>query len=177
MPNNSKSQAKPQKTRKLTKKQREFVSKYVITENGLQSALSAYDIEAENKNGIAAVIASENLMKPYIKDAIEIKRTTLKQALLDNGVDEKKIATKVKVLLDAEKVVRTYIKGDLTSEITEEDHNAIDKGLKHATNIYGIADPERERSGNTYNFFFIPDLRKKVSDVEAQIKQAMIENV
>lgn len=54
---------------RLTKKQRKFVKSFVETEgNGTQAALTAYDTTDPN---VAAVIASENLRKPNIVDALE----------------------------------------------------------------------------------------------------------
>lgn len=53
--------------KELTRKQEVFVSTYVATGNGTQSALAAYDTKDENT---AAVIAVENLSKPKIVNAL-----------------------------------------------------------------------------------------------------------
>lgn len=53
---------------KLTKKQKLFANEYIDTGNGLQSALVAYDTKDPNT---AAMIASENLTKPNVKEYIE----------------------------------------------------------------------------------------------------------
>lgn len=54
---------------RLTSKQRKFVNAFVETEgNGTQSALQAYDTTDTN---VAAAIASENLNKPKIINALE----------------------------------------------------------------------------------------------------------
>lgn len=55
---------------KLTKKQQGFVKDYVETGNGTQSALKNYDIEGKDPEKIASVIATENLGKPSIINAI-----------------------------------------------------------------------------------------------------------
>ena len=55
---------------KLTKKQQGFVKDYVETGNGTQSALKNYDIEGKDPEKIASVIATENLGKPSIMNAI-----------------------------------------------------------------------------------------------------------
>ena len=55
-------------TVKLTKKQQEFIEQYSKTGNGTLSALKAYSTKDENT---AAVIASENLRKPKIVEALE----------------------------------------------------------------------------------------------------------
>lgn len=53
----------------LTKKQKIFVKEYIQNNgNGTQAALEAYDTESER---VAAVIASENLTKPDIKNYLE----------------------------------------------------------------------------------------------------------
>lgn len=54
-------------SKKLTKKQKGFVKDYVETGNGTQAALKNYDTEDENT---AAAIASENLTKPKIEQAV-----------------------------------------------------------------------------------------------------------
>jgi len=51
-----------------TLKQRRFVTEYLKTGNGTQSALKAYDTEDPNT---AHAIASENLRKPTIRTLIE----------------------------------------------------------------------------------------------------------
>lgn len=55
--------------RKLTKKQKVFVENYADTGNGTFAAKAAYDIPQNNDN-LAAVIASENLTKPQIVQAL-----------------------------------------------------------------------------------------------------------
>ena len=54
--------------RTATKKQRKFAKEYVETGNGLQSALKVYDTNSPN---VAAVIASENLIKPNVRELID----------------------------------------------------------------------------------------------------------
>lgn len=58
---------------KLTKKQKGFVKDYALTENGTEAVMNHYDVK---DNIVAKSIASENLTKPYIREAIdEIKKT------------------------------------------------------------------------------------------------------
>lgn len=140
------------KLQKLTRKQRGFVDDYVINENGTQAALKNYDIESDKPEKVASVIATENLAKPSIIKAIEVKRQTLKSALEEQGVTPKKIAEKVDELLQS------------------EDGNLIDKGLKHATNIYGVEDPEKPKGINNYNFFFNETVQQEVKQMENKIK-------
>lgn len=56
---------------KLTKKQKGFVKDYLNTGNGQESALRHYDIEGKDKEAIARSIASQNLTKLNIREAIE----------------------------------------------------------------------------------------------------------
>lgn len=142
---------------KLTKKQAGFVEDYVNTGNGTQAALKNYDIESDKPERVAAAIATENLTKPDVALAIEIKQETLKSALQKQGVTPEKIARKVDQLLES------------------EDTNAIDKGLKHATNIYGVEDLDtKPKSANTYNFIFSAETQEKVKKIEEEIKSQLI---
>jgi phage terminase small subunit len=54
--------------RQATKKQRKFAKEYVESGNGLQSALKVYDTNSPN---VAANIASENLIKPNVRELID----------------------------------------------------------------------------------------------------------
>lgn len=166
---------KPKKLPKLTKKQAGFVKDYVETGNGTQAALKNYDIESSKPEKVASVIAVENLAKPSVALAVEIGQETLKSALQKQGVTPEKIAQKIDVLLEAQKVTRSYVKGDLVTEVIEEDHNAIDKGLKHAKDIYGVEDLDtKPKSNNTYNFIFSAETQKEIKELEAKIKQRLI---
>lgn len=59
-------------TPKLTRKQKVFVDAVVETGNGTAAAMQAYDT---NKPNVAAVIASENLRKPNVMEAIQSRIT------------------------------------------------------------------------------------------------------
>ncbi len=162
---------------KLTKKQEGFINDYVLDENGTRAALNNYEIESlHDPENVAAAISAENLRKPQIIAAIEIKKSTLRSAL-ENVVTPEKIAEKINTLLDAKRVTRTYIKGDMVTNVVEEDHNAIDKGLKHATNIYGIEDlEEKPKSNTTYNFIFSAETQEEIKEIENKIKQRLIQS-
>lgn len=145
---------------KLTKKQRGFVADYILDENGTQAALKNYDTKDYKT---ASVIAAENLDKPSIQVAIENARKTLKQALLDKGINEDYLADKVNTLLTA------------VDKEGNTDYTAIDKGLKHATNIFGIEDESpKEKIGNIYNLFFSSEVQNEVKQMEDKIKEALI---
>ena len=146
---------------KLTKKQRIFVAEYAKDENGTQAAIKAYDVKDAT---VAASVATENLRKPYITEAIEVKRISLKQALINRGIDEDYIAEKVDILLTAQ------------DENGKKDFTAIDKGLKHATTIYGVIDPsEKPQQVNTYNFLFSAETQADVRDLEDKIKMRLLQ--
>lgn len=66
---------------KLTKKQRGFVKDYVKTENGTQAVMNNYDVKDST---VAKSIASENLTKPYVLEAVNL----LKKSLADRIPDE-----------------------------------------------------------------------------------------
>ena len=156
----------PQKKPKLTKKQRGFVNDYVETENGTQSVMNHYDIESNKPEKVASVIATENLAKPIIIEAIENKRKTLREALIDEGITEKKIAQKVNVLLEAK---------DLEGNT---DFNAVDKGLKHASNFYGVENNEdKPKISNTYNFLFSAETQAEIKQIEDRIKSQLTKHV
>lgn len=148
---------KQKKLPKLTKKQRGFVEDYVLTGNGQKAALNNYDIEAKDPESVARSIASENLTKPNVALAVEIQTETLKSALQNQKVTPEKIAKKIDSLLE------------------NSDPNAIDKGLKHAINIYGIEDlNEKPKTNTTYNFIFNAETQEKVREIEATIKAQLI---
>lgn len=147
----------PKKKVKLTKKQRIFVKEYALTENGAQSALKAYNIKTRNNTlVVASGIANENLNKPYIAEAVEETRLTLKEALYNQGITPEKIGEKVGLLLES------------------DDENSVNNGLKHATNIYGVADVDKPKtSGNIYNFIFSSEAQDKIKSVEGEIKNLL----
>ena len=57
------------KPRPLTLKQQAFVQERILSKSGTEAAMKAYDIPPTDKN-MAAVIASQNLRKPAVAEAI-----------------------------------------------------------------------------------------------------------
>lgn len=155
--------APQRKIPKLTKKQLGFVKDYVLSGNGQQAAMNNYEIGGKDPENTARSIASENLTKPNVMLAVEIKQQSLKSALEKQGITPQKIAEKVDVLLTA------------VDKEGNTDYTAVDKGLKHATNIYGIIEPEG-KSGNTYNFILNPEVQSEVKKIEAILKAKLIQN-
>lgn len=124
------------KTKKprLTKKQKGFVKDYVLTENGTQSALKNYDTTDEHT---AAVIASENLTKPEIIEAV----TETKKRLADRIPDE--LIEKVMLEgLEANKVISANITYGDADEKTNDfieipDHQTRHRFLDSAIKVKG----------------------------------------
>lgn len=154
---------KQKKLQKLSKKQKDFVDLYVHTGNGQESALKAYEIESKDAANVARAIASENLTKPNIIEAIEVKRETLKSALEKEGITPTYIAQKVNTLLTA------------VDDKGNSDYTAIDKGLKHATNIYGVEDLDKPKE-NIYNFFFEPKFQQNIRNYDENFKNQLLNN-
>lgn len=150
---------KAKKPKKLTKKQRGFVNDYVLDEHGTKAALNNYDTD---KPEVANAIAVENLQKPLIIEAIEVKRKSLKQALVDAGINEDYLAQKVNVLLTA------------TDEKGKTDFTAVDKGLKHALAINGVTPEEDRPKGNTYNILFNTQVQADIKKIDDVIKAQLI---
>lgn len=154
-------QTQPQASQlpRLTKKQDLFATAMAKTNDPVTAAQVAYDVNGPDS---ARAIASRLLQNAPVMQVVEAKRKTLKQALIDRGIDGDKIAEKVEVLLEA------------TDEDGNTDYNAVDKGLKHATAIYGVMSPEdMPKTQNIYNFVFTDEGRARISTVEAEIKEAL----
>lgn len=150
-----------QKLQPLKKREKIFVKKFVeLDENGARAAYETYPKRTPNA---ARVKAHALLIKPNIIAAVEAERETLKSALEKNGITPDYLAKKVNILLTAK------------DKEGFKDYTAIDKGLKHATNIYGV-EPLDSKSQNfqTYNFIFNSETQSKVKELEEAIKQRLI---
>ncbi len=141
--------------KKLTKKRQGFVKDYVLNgENGQEAAKANFDVSNDNS---ARAVASELLTIPNVIEAIEVERETLKSALEKEGVTPSKVAKKINALLDS------------------EDEHIVDKGLKHATSIYGLEDDKEKPKGNTsYTFVFNEQTQEKIKAIEAEIKHNLL---
>lgn len=137
-------------SKKLTHKQRKFVKEFVATEgNGTQAALAAYDT---NDAHVAAAIASENLTKPAILNALE---NALPDELLAKIHREGLFSTKP--IYDKE--------GSLIGE--DADFNARHKYLETAYKLKGSFAPEKRLNVNVEVEAspVINDLTKKLNDI------------
>lgn len=125
--------------RKLTKKQKIFIQEYLETGNGVQSALKAYDT---NDYGTGAVIASDNLKKPNIREYLESKAEVVAEVIFNLAIS----AENETVQLNASKDI-----------------------LDRAG--YKAFEPEQGKTQvNTYNFLFSPETQADVAEIEARIK-------
>lgn len=153
-------QLKPKKKeKKLSKQDLIFVEKVVKENNLTKAAQESYKMSNPRS---AAVKAQRMLTNDNVVEAIEVKRQSLKEALISEGITEKYLAQKVNVLLTA------------TNEKGQEDYTAIDKGLKHATNIYGVVEAPKSEGGNTYNFLFSPETQADIKALEDKIKARLL---
>jgi hypothetical protein len=105
---------------KLKIKEKEFVDKFIENnENATKTVKEVFKIENDD---YARLKGHRLITKDNVIEAIEVKRKSLKQALIEQGITEDYLAGKVNVLLNAV---------DKEGEI---DYTAVDKGLKHAEN-------------------------------------------
>ena len=76
-------------SRTLTKKQRSFVKEYAKNENGTQAVIKAkYDVK---DSIVAKSIATENLTKPYIIEAVKLEKQSLADSIPDELLTERHI--------------------------------------------------------------------------------------
>ena len=112
---------------KLTKKEKGFVSDFIETGNGVQSALKNYDTEDYSTAG---VIAHENLKKPKIIKAIH-------EALPDDLLAEKHLE-----LLNKKEVILIHGKENKI-EFTEQPHSDVKGALDMAYKLKGAYAAEK----------------------------------
>lgn len=93
---------------------------------------------------------------------VALEELGLKKALLAQGISPQKIAQKINVLLEAK------------DRFKKDDYTAIDKGLKHATAIFGVIQEKPPEGGKTtYNFIFSTEVQQKVREMESEIKSLL----
>jgi len=93
-----------------------------------------------------------------------LAETGLKEALEAKGINPNKIADKINVLLNA------------VNKEGHDDYTAIDKGLKHATAIYGITEDKQSENKTTYNFLFSNEAQAQVAIINENIKRLLTNN-
>lgn len=92
---------------------------------------------------------------------IAIAEIGLKEALISQGINPKRIAEKIDVLLNG------------VDREGNNDYTAIDKGLKHATAIYGITE-ETKNTTNVYNFVNNPMFLEKIKSYDTNYKNQVL---
>lgn len=107
-----------------------------------------------------------------------LAETGLKNALIAKGITPEKIAEKIDVLLEAKKPIYEEVDGEMQHVGDEVDFTAVDKGLKHATAIYGVlGDAKPPVTVQTYNFIFSPEVQAEVREMEAKIKARLVKPI
>ena len=128
----------PKDKRGLTVKQKKFVKAYVANDgNGQEAAKQVYDVR---NDGIARSIASENLTKPNIKDAIE-------QALIKHEIT---MDAAVKPIADG-LVANKQSFTDDEGTVTTPDHSVRLKASAMALKLMGA---DKDENKGTINFNF-----------------------
>ncbi len=160
------------KEKRLSKKEREFIKLYLETGNGTKSALEVYDTD---KYHTAGVIATENLAKPKIQNAIQealtdeilaekhnqlLNASTITQTYFDKEIDDEEIRDFVKDIPGA-KLFRIVTKDDKKiAYIRTPDANIRDKALDKAYKIRGHYAPEKKEITGTG--LFDPEVKKRM---------------
>lgn len=133
-------------------------------ENLLQSTPKSTGQVLENIGYSKGVTETPNMVLGTEGFKQALAETGLKKALEKAGINPDKIAEKINILLNA------------ADKEGNSDFTAIDKGLKHATAIYGITEePVKNPSNNTYNFLFSAETQADVKAIEDKIKARLIQ--
>lgn len=119
--------------------------------------LEAAGYAAKSVEDTARIVLSEGVQAA-------LQETGLKDALMRSGVTPEKIASKINLLLDAR------------NKDGDDDFNAIDKGLRHATAIHGVIQDRSSSSSQTYNFVFAAGTQESVKEFEEKLKARILEN-
>lgn len=125
---------------KLTRKEILFLKEVAKGKTGTEAALVAYDTNDPNT---AAVISSENLRKPKLKEALE-------QAYDKAGITAQSIAD---VLSDAMLATKTATVAGEVIPSTQPDHGVRVTAARTAAQLIGAGkDPDDPSGGPTFNF-------------------------
>jgi phage terminase small subunit len=120
---------------------------------------------------VAAAIASENLRKPDVLEAIEETKKKLVEYL--------PIDMLARVHVSGLEATRTIAIGQGADATTEEipDYVARHKYLDSAYKIHGayVSEPEKNGHGNTYNFFGNTQVRAVTVKYEEDLKKLLYE--
>ncbi len=145
------------KETKLKPKEREFVER--LPHNNFNGTKTVKQVFKTKNDGYARFKAHELITKPNVKKALEVKVQTLKEALIAKGITPERIADRIDLLLDS------------------DEYQAVDKGLTHATKIYGVEDLQHPQSGNTYNILFASETQAEIKAFESKLKAKLLGDV
>lgn len=123
---------------KLTPKQKVFVTEVAKGKSGTQAALTAYDTDSPKT---ASVIATENLAKPSVKQALE-------PIFAKHDINLDSAIAPIGQALKAQKVIITGQGDQAFAEVVDDVELRL-KGSDRALKLLGI---NQEVSGNTFNF-------------------------
>lgn len=151
----------------LTKKEKGFVKDYVETENGTQSVLNNYDTEDANSAG---VIASQNLKKVRIQEAIQELKSTIAEAL----PDELLIAKHLEGLEAGKTIYRNNVSTKEVEEVGyEPDYLVRHKYLDSAYKIKGSYAAEKSVNLNLTANVADPKALEIARKYEEEIKKGL----
>ena len=124
--------------RKLTKKEKGFVRDYVETGNGTVAALKNYNV---NSTKTAGSIATENLTKPVIIEAIKNLANEIPNKLVIEKHLELLKRTEIRVINDSDGNPKVFDTG-------KADINALHYGLDMAYKLKGSYAPIKQVNAN-----------------------------
>lgn len=90
----------------------------------------------ENKGNVSKSMREVGYSAKHAKNPQQITSSPTFQALLDEFLPEQHLSQKHREFLDAKKIIRTYVKGDLKETTEETDGNAV-KALDMAYKLRG----------------------------------------
>ncbi len=140
----------------LKPKEQEFVSR-LLTNNG-NRALTVKQVFGIMDNNHASVKGLRLVRKGNIKQALDHEQDSLKSALVKQGITPENIASKIGFLLE------------------HADPAVVDKGVKHAKDIYGIHEQVARKvtANTTYNFLFNSEVQAEIKAIEEKIKEKLL---
>lgn len=160
---------------KLSRKEKGYITDFIVTENGTQSALNNYDT---TNYKTASAISSENLDKPRIQQAIEIVKTHYAERFSEEDIYDKHQALLNKKIWDRELIEDEYGNKTIKRIETDEiDPVAVKAGLDMFYKIKGSYAPDKIQvptDAKTYNFYFDPAFQKNIKQYEDNLKQQIL---
>lgn len=116
---------------RLSKKEKGFVKDFMKSDNACQSVMKNYNVK---KRDTASVMAYEILQKPKIIAKIQ----SIAEQIPDSLLVEKHLE-----LLNAEKIVKIFNKGEFQEQEESIDNQSISKGLDMAYKLKGSYAPDK----------------------------------